>query len=125
MDPLRDAAVDLGEPVALRVVTQKDFDDFARLSGDDNPIHVDPGFAAATRFGKTLCHGMLLYALLDEAMRRAAPALDPLEQALAFPGPTFAGDPVVVRLKREAGALRGVLVTPAGVSCAGLLRVRE
>ena len=37
-----------------RTLTQGDFDAFATLSGDDNPIHVDPAFAARTRFGRTL-----------------------------------------------------------------------
>ncbi|MGZ3427312.1 MAG: MaoC/PaaZ C-terminal domain-containing protein, partial [Polyangia bacterium] len=59
MDPLRDARVS-----ARRRVTQADFDRFARLSGDDNPIHVDAAFAARTRWGKTLAHGMMLYSLV-------------------------------------------------------------
>jgi len=34
-----------------------DFDRFARLTGDDNPIHCDPVFAATTHFGATVAHG--------------------------------------------------------------------
>ena len=41
--------------------TQDAFDRFAALSGDDNPIHVDPDFSARTRFGRTVSHGMLIY----------------------------------------------------------------
>ena len=47
-----------------RVLTQADFDAFAELSGDDNPIHLDPAFSANTRFGRTVSHGMLLCTVL-------------------------------------------------------------
>ncbi len=46
-----------------RVFSQTDFDRFAALSGDDNPIHVDAEFSARTRFGRTVAHGMLLYSI--------------------------------------------------------------
>ena len=49
---------------ATRSVTQADFDRFAQLSGDDNPIHVDAVFSAGTRWKRTLCHGMLLYGIV-------------------------------------------------------------
>ncbi|NDJ34144.1 MAG: hypothetical protein GYB64_05715, partial [Chloroflexi bacterium] len=47
-----------------RTFTQADFDLFAELSGDDNPIHVDPTFSARTRFGRTAAHGMMLYSMV-------------------------------------------------------------
>jgi len=49
--------------------TQADFDAFAAVSGDDNPIHVDPEFSAHTRFGRTVAHGMLLYSRLWAMVR--------------------------------------------------------
>jgi 3-hydroxybutyryl-CoA dehydratase len=49
---------------ALITPTQADFYLFAEISGGDNPIHVDPGYAAGSRFGRTLAHGMMLYAHL-------------------------------------------------------------
>jgi acyl dehydratase len=89
----------LGRAVLFtRVVTQDDFDRFARLSGDDNPIHVDREFSARTRWGRTLCHGMLLYALVAHVVttRLVAGSVE-LEQDLVFPGPIYAGDEVTVR----------------------------
>src|SRR5687768_5663413 len=84
-----------------RTFTQLDFDRFAELSGDDNPIHVDPEFAATTRFGRTLCHGMLLFGSASAVIKNHLPGPGTviLEKALKFPGPTFAGDECTIRIE--------------------------
>jgi 3-hydroxybutyryl-CoA dehydratase len=41
---------------------------YAEASGDHNPIHLDPAFAAATPFGGTIAHGMLLLAYLSRLL---------------------------------------------------------
>jgi acyl dehydratase len=98
----------IGDRVELvRVFTQQDFDRFAKLSGDDNPIHVDPAFAATTHFGRTVSHGMLLYAVLAALVRRGGLAGKAVGQKLMFPNPTFTGEPVrfsatVVAVEGEA-----------------------
>ena len=58
------------QPVT-RVLTQERIGAYADASGDHNPIHVDPAFAAATPFGGTIAHGMLVLALIGEMMRGA------------------------------------------------------
>ena len=78
-----------------RTLTQADFDTFARISGDDNPIHVSPVFAARTRFGRTVAHGMLLYSVLWALVQRHRPGARQAAQALMFPNPTFAGEAVI------------------------------
>lgn len=77
---------------------QEDFDRFAALSGDDNPIHIDPEFAAQSRFGRPVAHGMLLYGLISSVLSNNFPAVEPLEQDLMFPNPTYAGETVTVRV---------------------------
>ena len=73
--------------------SQTDFDRFARVSGDDNPIHVDPAFAARTRFGRTVAHGMFLSSILWSVIRRHLPQTGrQLTQELKFPSPAFAGE---------------------------------
>src|SRR5947209_4400465 len=59
----------------VRTATQERIDQYAAASGDCNPIHVDPAFAARSPFGGTVAHGMLLLAyvstLLTQAFGRA------------------------------------------------------
>lgn len=71
---------------------QSDFDAFARLSGDDNPIHVDPVFSARTRFGRTVSHGMLLYTRVFGHLNALYPGRVHKIQSLMFPNPSYADE---------------------------------
>ena len=135
MDPLRNPDVVAVGRVARqqRVVTQADFDRFARLSGDDNPIHVDAGFCSRTRFGKTLCHGMMLYGLILCVIKtELVPGSVELEQDLMFPGPVYAGDELtveaeVMRIDRALGHVEvrsRITRAGGGVGCEGRTTVR-
>ncbi|MBP8947313.1 MAG: MaoC family dehydratase N-terminal domain-containing protein [Candidatus Promineofilum sp.] len=89
----------VGETVTRSLsFTQAQFDRFAALSGDDNPIHVDPAFAARTRFGRTVAHGMFLYANVRRALGEIAPGASQAEQSLLFPAPTYTDEPLRLRL---------------------------
>ena len=81
---------------------QNDFDRFAELSGDDNPIHVDPDFSARTRFGRTVSHGMLLYSRIWALVKRHWPDARHDEQALMFPNPSYADEPLVISIAPAA-----------------------
>jgi acyl dehydratase len=78
----------------IKVFSQADFDDFARLSGDDNPIHTDPDFCAGTRFGRPVAHGLLLCSVLRGLIDSLLPGRELSEQAVMFPAPTYADEPV-------------------------------
>ena len=78
--------------VVEHTFTQDDFNRFAALSGDANPIHVDADFAARTRFGRTVAHGVLLETVLRGLADRFAPGARVGEQALRFCAPTFADE---------------------------------
>ena len=77
-----------------RTLTQPEFGLFAQVSGDNNPIHVDPDFSARTRFGRTVSHGMLLYTVLWGMVQRLYPGATQAGQALMFPNPAYAGEPL-------------------------------
>jgi 3-hydroxybutyryl-CoA dehydratase len=110
-----------------KVFTQADFDEFARLSGDDNPIHVDPVFAARTGFGRTVAHGMLLYGTICGLLSRHFLGAVQLEQSFMFPAPTYAGEAMTVQVEitavdSETGQIRlkTTLINPDGrLTCEG------
>lgn len=56
-------------PTAWREVTQDEVNLYAQVSGDDNPIHLDADFAAATPFGTRIAHGLLTLSLVVPLMR--------------------------------------------------------
>ena len=49
-----------------RHVSQERVNAYADISGDHNPIHLDPEYAATTRFGQRVAHGMLSLAFAWE-----------------------------------------------------------
>ncbi len=68
-----------------RTASQRRIVDYADASGDQNPIHLDAGFAAQTRFGQRIAHGMLSLAFVWEML------------ALNFPQQWHQGGSVKVR----------------------------
>ena len=100
--------------VLEKVLTQADFDAFAELSGDDNPIHVDEAFSAKTRFGRTVSHGMLLATILRGMLEQLVPGGRQVEQKLMFPSPTFAGEAMRFAVIRKSDDGRRVV---AEVNC--------
>ena len=55
----------------VKQLTQEKIDRYAEASGDGNPLHTDPEYAASTPFGGTIAHGMLVLAYLSEMMTAA------------------------------------------------------
>ena len=72
---------------------------YAEASGDFNPIHLDPEFAAASHFGRRVAHGMMIAASVSELMAGTFG----LEWArsgrvkLRFRAPVFPGDRIETR----------------------------
>lgn len=101
-----------------RTLTQDDFDRFAALSGDNNPIHVDPEFSARTRFGRTVSHGVLLCSILRGLAGEVLPGARQVGQAIRFPAPTFAGEPMgfAVRLDRVADGIADLSVSVSRIA---------
>lgn len=53
---------------ATKRITDEVVQDFVKLSGDSNPIHTDEAFAAKSRFGRRIAHGMISGALLSSVL---------------------------------------------------------
>ncbi|MEI2386569.1 MaoC/PaaZ C-terminal domain-containing protein [Breoghania sp. JC706] len=92
---------------------QEDFDRFAVLSGDDNPIHVDPEFSGRTRFGRTVSHGMLLYSRVHALISNAFPGRRHRMQTLMFPNPAYAGEVLRITVAQGNGGVMDVVVERA------------
>ena len=85
----------------LRTVMESDVVAFARLSGDDNPVHLSEAFAAATPFGGRIAHGLFTASLLSAVLgtRLPGPGAIYLAQTLRFLGPVRIGDVVTARVE--------------------------
>ena len=60
-----------------RTFSADDVDAFATLSGDRNPLHFDPEFAARTSFGRLVVHGGLTAGLFNALVAERLPGLLP------------------------------------------------
>jgi acyl dehydratase len=91
----------VGDTASLtRKVTNADLRAFAEVSGDHNPIHLDDGFAATTRFGKCIAHGMFGASLVSAVLGNELPGTGSiyLSQTLRFLAPVYPGDTVTARV---------------------------
>ena len=77
-------------------LTEEDVRTYAALTGDRNPLHFDPEFTAATRFGRLLVQGGLTTGLLNAlvAMDLPGPGTVFISQNWRFTGPVYIGDTI-------------------------------
>ena len=82
-------------------INEKLEEDFAQISGDFNPLHMDEQYAKKTKFGKRVCHGMLLGSFFSRLIGMYLPGKNALyfSQNLNFIEPCFIGDIVIVKGK--------------------------
>ena len=85
-------------PTVVRKVTQESINRYAAVSGDGNPLHTDAAFAATTRFGGPIAHGMLVLAYVSESLTAAFGErwLATSRLKARFRGPARPGDTVIV-----------------------------
>jgi acyl dehydratase len=86
---------------ATYTVTAETIREFVRASGDDNPIHSDPAFAAGTRFGRVIAPGMLTGSFVSSVIgtRLPGPGTIYLSQDFRFLRPVYIGDRVTARVE--------------------------
>lgn len=80
-----------------RIVTADDIQKFAEVTGDTNPLHRDAAFAAKTRFGEPIAHGMLSAGYISAVLgTKLAPdrVAVYLSQSLRFLRPVKIGDTI-------------------------------
>ena len=85
---------------STRKITDADILGFAALSGDHNPLHLDDSYAATTRFGKRVAHGMFSASLISAVLGNDLPGTGSifLSQTLKFLAPVYPGDILTARV---------------------------
>jgi Acyl dehydratase len=85
----------------LKTVLDSDVIGFAQISGDHNPIHLSEHFAAKTRFGGRIAHGLYTASLISAilGMRLPGPGAVYLSQTLKFKAPVRIGDVIAVSVE--------------------------
>jgi acyl dehydratase len=74
-----------------------------RLSGDRNPLHSDPKFAAMAGFPRPILHGLCTYGFTGRALLHALCGGDPARfrsMSGRFSSPVFPGEALAVRVWR-------------------------
>lgn len=74
---------------------------FAELSGDTNPIHLDKEYATGLGFADTIVHGFLTGSVISKILGTEFPGEGTiyLSQSLSFRAPVFPGEELVAQLE--------------------------
>lgn len=94
------------EAVFTKTITAADVSALADVTGDHNPLHLDPTFAARTRFGKPIAHGVLTTGLVSATIARhfVRPSVNVIlvSANYRFRQPVYIGDTVsaCIRVRR-------------------------
>ncbi len=74
---------------------------FAELTGDTNPVHLDDDYAAGTRFGRRIAHGMIGAGLISATLANDLPGPGTvyLGQSLQFKMPVYPGDTITATVE--------------------------
>jgi len=79
-----------------KTVDEKGIEAFAEVTGDNNPVHLDEGYAATTPFKTRIAHGMLSAGYISAVIgtQLPGPGAIYISQALRFKRPVKIGDEV-------------------------------
>lgn len=95
------------------IITDEMIRAFADLTGDTNPVHLDDAYAAGTRFGRRIAHGMIAAGLISAALANDLPGPGTvyLSQTLQFKGPVYPGDAITTTVEVKNVRLDKPIVT--------------
>lgn len=84
-----------------KVITDELIKDFARVSGDFNPVHLDQAYAEKTPFKSKIAHGALSVALLSTVLGNILPGDGTiyLSHEIKFLAPVRVGDTLQVKVE--------------------------
>ena len=100
MDPMTSAdlefeQIEVGRHASFEHrITAEEVDRFAELSGDQSPLHMDDAYAAQTKYGRRLVHGLHVAALISRLCGMYIPGKRglSLSQSFDYVNPAYIGD---------------------------------
>jgi 3-hydroxybutyryl-CoA dehydratase len=91
--------ITIGDEASLsRTITEAHIVNYAGITGDMNPVHVDAEYAKESMFKERIAHGMLMAGLISAVLGTQLPGPNSiyLGQDLRFTAPVKIGDTVTV-----------------------------
>ena len=84
-----------------KTITETDINDFARVTGDFNPVHLDQAYAEKTIFKGRIAHGLLSVGLLSNILGNILPGHGTiyLSQEVKFLAPVRIGDTITAKVE--------------------------
>ena len=84
-----------------KVITEEMIKDFAKASGDFNPVHLDQAYAEKTMFKGRIAHGLLSVGLLSSILGNILPGHGTiyLSQEVKFLAPVRIGDTITAKVE--------------------------
>jgi acyl dehydratase len=97
----------------IHTFTSDDVERFAALTGDRNPLHFDPDFAARTKPGRLIVHGGLTTGLFNAlvAQKLPGPGSVFLRQEWDYPAPVYIGDTITAEAEVVAARVDKPITT--------------
>ena len=82
-----------------KTVSEADVYNFAGVTGDFNPAHIDEEYAKGTFFKKRIAHGMLSAGFISKVLgtQLPGPGAIYMKQDLKFLAPVYLGDTITAR----------------------------
>lgn len=110
---------------ASRTATPERIEDFAAVTGDDNPLHLDADYASDGLFGEPIAHGMFAAGVISSALADLPGDVVYVSQDLQFEAPVYPEQTVTAtvevheRLEGDRIAVETVAETEDGTVVTG------
>lgn len=100
LEPVKFDDYEIGDSATFtKTITEEDVMRFAEISGDYNPLHVNPEFAKTQMFGKQVAHGIISVGLISAVLgtKLFGPGILYGEQSARFVKPVYFGDKLTAK----------------------------